>query len=129
MVKSDLRPFAFVLALQDIETTAAYFQDALGFDLQWAEASDWRLLSRGQVNVMIGNCPGVTAAGELGAHSYFGYLHVDDVDALHAELSKRGAIIRAQPENKPYGQREMLVATPDGHRMVIGQTLPTPTTS
>jgi hypothetical protein len=40
MVKSDLRPFAFVLAVQDIETTAAYFQDALGFDLQWAEASD-----------------------------------------------------------------------------------------
>jgi hypothetical protein len=46
MVESDLRPFAFVLAVQDIETMAAYFQDAPGFDLQWAEASDWRLLSR-----------------------------------------------------------------------------------
>jgi hypothetical protein len=118
------RPFAFVLAVRDMTATAAYFRDALGFDLQWDDASDWRLLSRGQVKVMIRRCPAVTRAGELGDHRYFGYWHVDDVDTSHSELFRRGAIIRAQPEHKPYGQRGMIVATPDGHRMVICQTLP-----
>jgi hypothetical protein len=55
-----------------------------------------------------------------------GVLHVEDVDAMHAELSNRGAIIRMPPRDQPYGQREMVVATPDGHRMVIGQPLPAP---
>jgi hypothetical protein len=27
------------------------------------------------------------------------------------------------PENRPWGMREMLIATPDGHRMMIGQQL------
>jgi hypothetical protein len=31
------------------------------------------------------------------AHSYFAYLRVDDIDALHAELVQRGAIIRQSP--------------------------------
>ncbi|MBV9783603.1 MAG: VOC family protein [Acidisphaera sp.] len=123
MKAGDVRPYAFVLAVRDMDATAAYFRDALGFDVNWAEADDWRLLSRGQVRVMIGNCPGVTPAQEIGDHSYFGYLEVDDIHALHAELSRRGAIIRQPPADKPWGQREMLIATPDGHRMMVGQTL------
>ena len=119
-----LRPFAFVLAVRDFEATAKYFHDALGFEVQWAEASDWRLVSRGQVNIMIGRCPDVIPASELGDHSYFAYLQINDVDAMHAELSARGAIIRTPPTDQPYGQREMVIATPDGHRLVIGQPLP-----
>ena len=124
MDDSSFRPFAFVLAVRDFEATAKYFYDALGFAVQWSDASDWRLVSRGQVNVMLGRCPDVTPAGELGDHSYFAYLQVDDVDAMHAELSARGAIIRTPPADRPCGQREMVVATPDGHRLVIGQPLP-----
>lgn len=121
-----LRSFAFVLAVRDFDATAKYFHEALGFDLQWTDASDWRLLSRGQVNVMIGHCPDVIPAADVGDHSYFAYLHVEDVDAMHAELSNRGAIIQMPPKDQPYGQREMVVATPDGHRMVIGQPLAMP---
>jgi len=123
MDNRSLRPFAFVLAVRDFDATAKYFHEALGFDVQWIDASDWRLVSRGQVNVMIGRCPDVTPAREVGDHSYFAYLQVEDVDAMHAELSNRGAIIRMPPTDRPYGQREMVVATPDGHRMVIGQPL------
>ena len=126
MQGADIRPFAFVLAVRDVDDTAAYFRDALGFAVQWTDATDWRLLSRGKVNVMIGHCPDAAPAAETGDHSYFGYLEVDDVDALHAELAERGAIIRTPPADKPWGLREMLVATPDGHRMVIGRTLALP---
>ncbi|HEY4250505.1 MAG TPA: VOC family protein [Roseomonas sp.] len=123
---TSLRPFAFVLAVRDLAATATYFQAALGFDLTWAEADEWRLLTRGQVRVMIGRCPEVTPAAAIGDHSYFGYLEVDDVDALHAELVRRGAIIRHPPTDQVWGMREMAIATPDGHRMMIAQPLRTP---
>jgi uncharacterized glyoxalase superfamily protein PhnB len=58
---------------------------------------------------------------DLGDHSYFAYLTVDDVDALHAEFVGRGAIILHAASDKPWGQREMAVATPDGHRMMFAQ--------
>jgi uncharacterized glyoxalase superfamily protein PhnB len=47
----------------------------------------------------------------------------DDVDALHAEFVRRGAIIQQPPVDRPWGMREMAVATPDGHRMMIGQKI------
>jgi uncharacterized glyoxalase superfamily protein PhnB len=123
MAPENLTPFAFVLAVRDLAATTAYFRDALGFALQWAVADNWRLLSRGQVNVMIGHCPDVTPADAIGDHSYFGYLHVGDVDALHDDFARRGAIIRQPPADRPWGMREMAIATPDGHRIMIGQQL------
>jgi predicted enzyme related to lactoylglutathione lyase len=116
-----LRPYAFVLAARDFDAVAAYFRDCLGFTLEWETASDWRLVSRGSARVMIGACPNAAPAADTGDHSYFGYLEVDGVDALHREFAARGAIILQPPADRPYGMREMLVATPEGHRMTIAQ--------
>lgn len=118
-----LRPFAFVLAVQDVAATAAYLQAALGFASAWGDGADWRLLVREGVRLMIGHCPDAMPARETGDHSYFAYLHVDDLDAFHAEVAARGAIILAAPADKPWGMREMLVGTPDGHRMMFGQEI------
>ena len=118
-----LRPYAFVLAVPDLIRASDYFRDALGFEMRWPEASDWRLLSRGSVNVMIGRCPNALSPAETGDHNYFGYVEVDNVDTLYAEFQERGAIIRQAPEDRPWRMREMLIATPDGHRMMIAQQL------
>ncbi len=118
-----LRPFAFVLAVPDLERNAAYFRDVLGFRIEWADASDWRLLCRGDVRIMIGHCPDAMLPAATGDHSYFGYMEIDDVDALHKEFVGKGALILDPPIDRPYGMREFTVATPDGHRLVIGQTL------
>jgi uncharacterized glyoxalase superfamily protein PhnB len=118
-----LRTYAFVLAARDLAGIAAYFQDVLGFRLDWADADDWRLLSRGSVRMMIGACPNERPASEIGAHSYIAYLEIDDVDALHAEIAARGALIRQPPADKPWRMREMLVATPEGHRIMVGQPI------
>lgn len=119
----NLRPFAFVLAVPDLGRSAMYFRDALGFKLLWPERSDWQLAARGEVRIMLGFCPNAMSAQETGDHSYFGYLHVDDVDAIHEEFLNRGALILDPPSTKPHGMREFVVSTPDGHRLVIGQIL------
>ena len=72
---------------------------------------------------MTGHCPGEPPSSEIGEHSYVAHLHVDDIDALYAEWAARNAIVQQTPADKPWGMREMLVATPDGHRIMVGQTL------
>jgi catechol 2,3-dioxygenase-like lactoylglutathione lyase family enzyme len=120
---ANLRSFSFVLAVPDLERSAAYFRDALGFHLAWPEGSGWQLAARGSVRIMMGHCPDAMAPSAMGDHSYFGYLNVDNADALHEEFVSRGAIILQPPADKPHGMREFTVATPDGHRMVVGQDL------
>jgi hypothetical protein len=96
--------------------------NVLGFSVLWAEATDWRLVERDRVRVMLGNCPNETLAGEIGSHNWFGYLDVDDVDTLYAEITARGAQCSA-PADRHYGMREIVLTTIDGHRIVFGQQI------
>ncbi len=121
--ENGLRTYAFVLAVRDLAAGAAYFEQVLGFRLEWQDADDWRLLSCGGVRMMLGHCPNELSAAEIGAHSYIAYLEIDDVDALHEDIAARGAIIRQPPADKPWRMREMLIATPEGHRIMVGQPL------
>jgi uncharacterized glyoxalase superfamily protein PhnB len=116
-------PWAYVLAVQDLERNATWFRDVLGFRILWEDGQDWRLAQRGDVRLMIGHCPDDKKAADIGSHSWFGYVEVDDVDALHREFSERGANCTA-PRDQPYGMREILVTAPEGHRIMFAQERP-----
>jgi uncharacterized glyoxalase superfamily protein PhnB len=115
--------WAFVLAVPDLQNSAAYFRDVLGFRVLWEDAPDWRLVERDGVRVMLGHCPRDMRPSELGSYNWFSYLNVDDLDALYDELTARGAQC-TEPVDKPYGMREIVVTTIDGHRIVFGQERP-----
>jgi catechol 2,3-dioxygenase-like lactoylglutathione lyase family enzyme len=119
-MSAKVAPWAFVLAVPDLDRSADYFRDMLGFKVLWTDASDWRLVERDGVRVMLGYCPNDMPPAELGSHNWFGYLSVDDVDALHGELTARGAACTS-PRNTHYGMREVVATTIDGHRIVFGQ--------
>jgi catechol 2,3-dioxygenase-like lactoylglutathione lyase family enzyme len=123
MSEPDLRPHAFVLAVHDLAGSTAYFRDVLGFAPEWRDGDNWQALRRGQVRVHLGRCPDALPPAELGDHNYFGFFSTDDVDGLHAAFVAKGAIIRSGPADKPWGWREMAVATPEGHRMMFAQAL------
>jgi catechol 2,3-dioxygenase-like lactoylglutathione lyase family enzyme len=123
MTEPQLRPHAHVLAVRDLAGSAAYFTDVLGFVAVWREEGHWEGLRRGEVQVHLGLCPGALAPAELGDHSYFGFFATDDVDRLHAEFAGKGAIVLAPPRDKPWGWREMAIATPEGHRMMFAQRI------
>ena len=116
-----LQAHAYVLAVHDLDGSAAYFADVLGFAVDWVDGDNWRTLVRGGVRVMLGRCPDAVSPARLGDHGYFGFFASDDVDALHAEFAARGALILAAPVDRPWGWREMAVATPEGHRMMFAQ--------
>jgi catechol 2,3-dioxygenase-like lactoylglutathione lyase family enzyme len=123
MTVSKLSPHAFVLAVHDIAASTAYFVEILGFSKEWNDGDNWQGVVRGTVRLMLGRCPDTMPASELGDHSYFGFFVSDDVDALHAEFETKGAIILSGPADKPWGWREMAVATPEGHRMMFAQSI------
>jgi uncharacterized glyoxalase superfamily protein PhnB len=119
----ELRPHAYVLAVRDFAGSVAYFVEVLGFTREWADGDRWQALVRGGVRLMLGRCPEALPVASLGDHGYFGFFATGDVDALHAEIAARGAIIVSAPADKPWGWREMAVATPEGHRMMFAQAI------
>ena len=52
------------------------------------------------------------------------YLYVDDLDALHADLKRRGAVIQQGPHVAPYGIREIEVDDLNGYRLTFGEFIP-----
>jgi catechol 2,3-dioxygenase-like lactoylglutathione lyase family enzyme len=119
----NISPWAFVLAVPDLFVSAAWYRDVMGFRVLWEDGSDWRLVERDGVRIMLGHCPDDARPSDLGSHRWFGYLNVDDVAALRDELTARGAAC-TQPIDQPYGMREIVVTTIDGHRIVFGQQRP-----
>jgi uncharacterized glyoxalase superfamily protein PhnB len=112
-----------VLAVRDLEVSTKYYVDVLGFQKDPINAPGWSFLSRDNFRVMLGECKDAQPAGELGDHSYFVYWNVDGIDDFYRELASRGALVSSVPTDKPWGLREFGLRTPDGHRIVCGQTI------
>jgi uncharacterized glyoxalase superfamily protein PhnB len=110
-----------VLAVHDLEVSGAWYRDVLGCRLDDVEPGNWRFCHAGEVTFMLGRCPGVAEASEIGDHSYVAYLRVDDVDEFHRRAVAAGAEVLKPPRNEPWGMRELALRSPDGHRFTLGQ--------
>ncbi|MDC1142357.1 VOC family protein [Planctomycetota bacterium] len=113
----------YVLAVQDLAKTVAYYRDVLGFGRINLEHEGWGFFSLHECTIMAGECPESPAAGELGNHSYFAYIvfaNVDDLNDYHAQVTKNGAELTKQIADEPWAMREFGVRTIDGHRIMFG---------
>ena len=104
-----------ILRVKNFAVAMDYYVNKLGFTKKW----DWGAppgfgcVTRGKVEIFL--CEG--AQGQAGTWLS---IFAEDVDALHEEYKKSGAIIRLEPTNLPWGTREMNVEDPDGHRLRMG---------
>lgn len=112
----------FVLAVKDLSVSKAFFEKKMGFAEDFS-IEGWCFLSRGACHLRIGHCPDEKSAFECGDHSWFAYLQVSDARAIYDEFVDRGLTSMTDVEDKPWGFREFLVTTPDGHRILFGQEL------
>lgn len=119
---SEITNVRFVLAVLDLKRSTDYYTSVLGFEADF-EVPGWSFLSRGSFRVMLGECTDAIPPGELGDHSYYGYVTVADVDALYAEYQQSGAQFTQPLASKPWGMREFGIRTVDGHRLMFGQEL------
>ena len=112
----------FVLAAPSLAEAELYWCGVLGF-AKLESPPGWLFLALDGHRVMLGECADDLAPGATGPHSYFGHFELADLDAYAREITGRGAIVLAAPADKPWGMREMAVATPAGHRMMFARKL------
>jgi uncharacterized glyoxalase superfamily protein PhnB len=112
-----------VLAVHDLDQSAAWFTRVLGCERTDPDPGNWVFCRAGAVTFMLGRCPDVVPARELGDHSYVAYLDVDVVDAFYERAVVEGAEILKPPRDEPWGRREMGLRTPEGHRFMLGQRI------
>ena len=112
----------YVLVVHDVRVSAAFYVDVLDFSVV-AEPPGWIFVSRDGCMIMLGECPDDLPPAELGCHSYFAYLRVDDADAWYVQCLARAGECLGGIEDKPWGMREFGIRTPDGHRLMIGQMI------
>ena len=104
-----------VLHVEDVQTTAAFYRDVLGFTWDFGDdtyAVVWRDNSAIHFVKDDGRPTGVHL-----------FQWVKDVDAYHKEIVARGAEVGAEPTDQSYGIREFGVRDINGVRIVFGQDI------
>lgn len=112
-----------VLAVSDLDRSAAWFVDVLGCGKTEPDPGNWIFCTAGNVTFMLGRCPDAIPASELGDHSYVAYLTVERVDDYYSRALAEEAEVMKPPTDEPWGRREMALRSPDGHRFMLGERI------
>ena len=113
----------YVIAVPDLARSAAYYRDVLGFRVHEVGDPGWRFYERDACLILAGECPDALPPAQLGDHSYFAYVLVEDPDSFFAEVTARGAQLIKALRDEPWGMREFGIRTADGHRMMFGKPI------
>ena len=120
-----ITPFMHV---PDLEKACAFFVDILGFARHPFPYTEYAYVNHENAGIRIMVNNGADGAPP-GNRRFCYYIDVNDVDALYAELKpKLDTLPQGDvhgPEDKHYGQRELLVLAPDGNVLAFGQAIVT----
>ena len=107
-----------VFTVKDVMESLAYYREKLCFDaaFEYGKPTFYVGLCSGNVTLHLIAASKTTRQPGQGAVSIF----VDDVDALHADLVKRGAKVLKAPQDYDYGLRDFDVADLDGNMIFFG---------
>ena len=119
-----------ILFVSDLERSIAFYRDVIGLPFRFAsesyaefatEGAKFSLFARSRLPLLIGR---EAPAGEVpwpqGEVAFF----VDNVDSEHERLIALGVRVLAPPTDRPWGERTLHVADPDGN--VVELTRPKP---
>jgi catechol 2,3-dioxygenase-like lactoylglutathione lyase family enzyme len=118
----------------DLVRTAEYYRDVLGFQIAgyWdgervSLAADpppvFAIVRRDEVQVFFSRADQSDVRTGRADGAYDAYLRVTGIDALAEELRTRGADIIDGPEDRIYGQREVVVADCNGLILAFGEDI------
>jgi uncharacterized glyoxalase superfamily protein PhnB len=107
---------ATVLHVKDMPAALAYYRDKLGFSVRftWEEPPQYVCLCLGDAAIHLNAYKPPAAASLI-------CIFCKGVDALHDDLTARGARITREMTTHPYGMRDFIVTDPDGHQLIFGQ--------
>ena len=110
-----------MLNVPDVSATVAWYV-SIGFEVLHTFEEDgvpnWALLGRDAAEVMI-NKRDLPKDSALGANLY---VHVDDIEALWADLKDRVTVSEALTDQF-YGMRDFWIEDPNGYTLGFGQKI------
>jgi catechol 2,3-dioxygenase-like lactoylglutathione lyase family enzyme len=113
--------YAITLFVEDLEATKQFYQEVFGLPVVFEDANSAvfkfgntliNLLKTTAANELV--TPATVASREAGSRFVF-TLEVDDVDAMCAELTKRGVRLLNGPIDRPWGIRTASFQDPAGY--------------
>jgi len=116
-----LRNPRYVIAVKNLSQSARFYRDVLGFEIITIPDPGWLFFVKDDCFIMAGECAEALSPRELGDHSYFAYVEVDDIQRYHDVVVANGAEIMKTLRPEPWGMTEFGIRTADGHRMMFGQ--------
>ncbi|HEY4201211.1 MAG TPA: VOC family protein [Devosiaceae bacterium] len=117
------------LFVDDIAAAKAFYQKVFAPEIVYAdEVSAVLKFSGAMVNLLQGTQapmlvePATAVTPKAGVGMLL-TIRVDDVDAVHAELGRRGVRFLNGPIDRPWGRRTAAFADPSGHVWEIAQNI------
>jgi len=110
----------FVITVPDLKASSAFYRDVLGFAIHEIADPGWLFYVRDNCTIMAGECFDAINPSQLGDHSYYAYLQIEDIDDFYASVCASGAKVCKSIRDEAWGMREFGLVTIDGHRMMFG---------
>ena len=119
----------------DLVRTAEYYRDVLGFEIAgyWdgeqmtaepaATPPYFAIVSRDDVQIFLNRADGTSVRTGRSEVAYDVYFSVTEVDRLARELREHGADILDGPEDRVYGQRELIIRECNGLIFAFAETV------
>ena len=113
--------WAITLFVEDVEAAKHFYREVFGLPIVFEDDNSAvfdfgntivNLLKATEAHELIE--PAVVATREAGSRTQF-TIKVDDVDAICAELAKRGVELLNGPIDRPWESRTACFSDPDGH--------------
>jgi len=114
-----LKSVAPILFVQDVPASAAYFNEKLGFEIDflYGEPPFYGAVSRGEICLHL-RCVRQPNFAELAAREVsliLATIEVSDLSSLFEEFKRRGAEFAQEPTEQPWGGTDFQVRDPDGN--------------
>jgi catechol 2,3-dioxygenase-like lactoylglutathione lyase family enzyme len=109
----------FVIAVPDLKISSAFYRDVLGFTIHEIPDPGWLFYTCDNCKIMAGECPDAIHPSQLGDHSYYAYLQIENLDDFYSSVRAAGAKICKSIRDEAWGMREFGLVTVDGHRIMF----------
>lgn len=118
------RAASLSLTVDDIEESAAWYCNVLGFTVQQKHEREGRLiaisLASGDVKILVTQDNGARGAERVKGEGFSVMITTtQNIDALAAAIKSRGGILENEPVAMPWGQRMFRLRDPDGFKYTI----------